>query len=746
MNATLSVMTLENFDPPWLWAIVILASVGVLVLTYARMYQRSGKRLAWWLMALRLAAVALLLSALVKPAITHQTRRVHKPAVAIVLDDSQSMGLDHAGRTRYEKAKAWIAASPLGERFDVRLFGMDGRKLDAPPAEPNGEQTNLMRAVEAAEASMRGQGLAGIVLISDGQDTTGRADYMTLADLSEPVYAIGFAAPRRESGGAFDLALLSAEGPARVRVHNAATVQALVRKDGGEATKSTLTIERGGAVLHTQPVDLPAGAITQRVSVTFTPDEPGDFVMTARLATAANEPTGANNMTMFKMRVDAEPMRVLLVEGTLRSELTYLRDRLRQDPDVDLVSFVRSANPDKLAGPGAGALFGNEVISKERLAKIDAVVLGDFEGRMLDVAAYRALREWIDQGGGMIVMGGYRNLSSQGLTGTPLADALPIELGGPVRQIDQAFSFALTPAGMAHPAMVMTGDRATDEAAWRDLPPLLGCAAAGDVKSGATVLAEHAFGGSSPTPVLIEQKFGKGTVMLITADSTWRWSRFARLAGRSDTVYVRFWSQIMRYLAHRDLTTSTVLSIATNEPSYERGRNVMIRVKRNPAAMTPGIAAGETALRLEVRSPDGTATPLKAEPAAGDADAWTASYFPDRGGRFEITARLVTPGVTGEKDAASQVAEFLVRGSKLEMDNPLTNPTSMAQIARVTGGLYADIDNTGELSKMLANLGDEPRVAYEAKTAHLWNHPLVLMMFIAMTSVEWFVRRRNHLA
>ena len=187
------------------------------------------------------------------------------------------------------------------------------------------------------------------MLISDGCDTTGRDSFLTLQEYPLPVFAVGYRQPVAAPGKGqmFDLAVTAVEAPQRVLVHNAVPINVLGSKDGGPAMDIPLQIERAGTPLTTQHVQLPAGQVQQMVAVSYTPTEPGDFTLAAHIPEQPNERTGANNAKLFKLRVEAEPIRVLYVEGSLRPEYTFLKDRLSNDPDVNLATFVRSASPEE---------------------------------------------------------------------------------------------------------------------------------------------------------------------------------------------------------------------------------------------------------------------------------------------------------------------------------------------------------------------------------------------------------------
>src|SRR5579859_4584179 len=141
----LSSVYFENFEPAWLWLLLLCVVIGVLAATYAGIYRRSRRRLVWWLFGLRMAGVSVLLIAILKPVWSSQRRTEQRPVLAIIVDDSQSMSLPTAGPdgrslSRFERARQWLNEAPAAKRmqdkFDVKWFGVDGRPLDQAPAEP----------------------------------------------------------------------------------------------------------------------------------------------------------------------------------------------------------------------------------------------------------------------------------------------------------------------------------------------------------------------------------------------------------------------------------------------------------------------------------------------------------------------------------------------------------------------------------------------------------------------------------
>ncbi|MCC6581368.1 MAG: hypothetical protein IT440_13105, partial [Phycisphaeraceae bacterium] len=477
--------------------------------------------------------------------------------------------------------------------------------------------------------------------------------------------------------------------------------------------------------------------VTQPVAMHFTPHEPGDFVLTVRLAAVAGESSTANNARTLALKVEAEPIRVLMLEGTLRPEAAFLVDALKRDPDVDVISFTRTGGDASPAASAESIAAGAELLSPQRLDKVEVVLLGDVPAMMFDAAAWENLRQWVEKGGGLLVLGGYRNLGPQGLGATPLSPALPVELGSSfaVGQIDDSIHWRITGEGQRHPALMLSGDRTQDSQQWESLPALPGLVAVDQLKPAATVLAESDLTSPSgkPWPVLMVQPFGQGQCVLITLDTTWRWSRAARLAGQPDTLYARLWSQMVRWLARRDATDSApALTVTTDQPSYPRGQVVTMEVRRNPAAKVTG-----NVIALDVRWPDGHVTPVGLEPTSMP-DRWTAKFYPSQGGTFEATAAMSSESAV----VATRQTQFLVEGSNLELQRSTPNPAALQQMTRATGGLYYDLDDDESLRAMADDLPAQPRVLEEMRRATLWNNPLLFAVFLLCVSVEWIVRRR----
>jgi len=731
----------ENVAHAWIWLILVGVGICVLFRTYRGIFRRSERRLTWWLMGLRAAGLLAIVLALAKPTWTRTTEIIDPGRLAVVLDDSLSMSLpDATGRSRYARATDAVAGlrdaiEQAGEapQLEVDLFNVNGAPVPTdPPVEPRGERTDLVRAVSQAAARLRSKPLIGLVLVTDGMDNTGRGDLLALADSPAPIYALGF--QEDPEAARLDLAVESVQAPKRAIVHNDIKVAVLIEKSAGPAVEARVALKRGREEMVAENIPMPEGEAKQVVNLVFAPAHAGSFVYTASVATSAGERLLANNARHFPLQVDPDPIRVLYLEGFLRHEYKFLRNRLEDDPDVSLVSVVRRANPQRAPAPGAGQL-----VTPDRLEDLDVLVLGDMEADYLAETEYQAVVDWLDAGHGLLVMGGYQSFGPEGLRNTPLADVLPVVFQDQQPfQSEDPFVLELTEAGRRHPIFEMSGDRVKDTALWSASPHLLGSSVVKRAKPGAEVLAVNPnfVADQRPAPVVAVHRYGAGHAMVLTIDTTWRWSRLTRILGQSDTLFARFWSQTIRWLAGRDVQADRpLIAVSTDRPDYEVGKPVRIDVKRQPQPEND-LAVAEVSVVLTNEA--GESTPVETRAGSMDPDRFTGTYYPPAGGRYEVAATLTAAG----RPLANQTTEFLVHGSELELADTRTNRAQLKAIAELTGGLYFDVADAAALAGAVDR---RDRRTPLVRRTEFWNSPVLFVVFLAAITVEWLIRRRNHL-
>jgi hypothetical protein len=283
-------------------------------------------------------------------------------------------------------------------------------------------------------------------------------------------------------------------------------------------------------------------------------------------------------------------------------------------------------------------------------------------------------------------------------------------------------------------------DRVRSNKLWEEAPPLEGMPLVARAKPGADVLAVNPTVQSENEPsvaIAVQRAGGGGQVMVLCPDTTWHWTRLPRILGQEDTLYSRFWSQTVRFLAGRSMDDSRpMLSVRTERPIYDVNKKVIVRVVRQ---RRPGTDLTGAQVNVDVTDPKGQLVPgLTPRFSSADPDVALVEFYPSAAGRYDISAALKMDG----KVLANQAGELRVRGADLELADAGTRPDNLRALKEATGGVYADIDDADEIASKITRI--ERRRTQVTRTEY-WDSPWLFAGFLAAVSGEWFLRRRNHL-
>ena len=123
--------------------------------------------------------IALLLFLIWHPALSVATLRPQQNVVAVLVDDSTSMGIADSGGTREAAARRVLDGGllkALGERFQVRLyrFGKEPERIQkTDQLEASAPASRIGNTLEGVLAESSSLPLGAVVLLSDGADNSG---------------------------------------------------------------------------------------------------------------------------------------------------------------------------------------------------------------------------------------------------------------------------------------------------------------------------------------------------------------------------------------------------------------------------------------------------------------------------------------------------------------------------------------------------------------------------------------------
>ncbi len=731
----------------WSWALtaLVLLAIGA-VWTYRGVRRRARPLDRVVLATLRLAALAVLVLALLRPALAVSALLPQQNFLAVLVDDSRSMRVaDEDGKPRGDAVRTAFGddaalTAALGRRFRLRYFRFSSsaeRVAGVDSLAYDGTQTRIGPALRRARQELAGVPLAGLVVVSDGADNSGESltePLLALRSAGVPVYAVGVGRPRL----ARDVELSRVAVPPSVLQGTSLVVDLVVTQRGFGGERAPLYVEDEGHIVAEQQIELPADGESTPVRVRFTLAEPGVRHVRFRVPARDGEAVTRNNEQEALIRVESKRRKILYFEGEPRFELKFLRRAVEDEAELQLVTLVRTA-PGKflrLGVDGPDELVGGFPKTREELFAYDGVVLGSVEASFFTHDQLRMIADFAgERGGGLLTLGGRHAFARGGYAGTPLAEALPVVLdpgdGAPQDSFVRVH-VAPTRAGRVHAVTQIAADEAASVARWDSLPAVTTPNPMRRVKPGATtLLAGEPDGHGDGVVALAWQRYGRGRSVSFPIQDSWVWQMDASIPVE-DMTHETFWRQLLRWLV--DAVPGQVAASVSRD-HVEPGRALELRADVVDSAF---LALDDAHVVAHVHGPGGD----EDVPLDWDVDrdgAYRARYIPSRAGSYTVDVEARRGDVPlGSSETAFEAAPSEAEYFDAGMREPL-----LRRIARETGGRFY---TTASLSTLPEDLRYTGGGVTAVEHRDLWDMPIVFLLLLGLVGAEWGWRRARGLA
>jgi uncharacterized membrane protein len=751
----------------WEQALVVLAALAVLSLTVYNYRRLRPLRRRIGLLSLRVAALALLLFVFFQPAYIDERIQKSRHTVVVLVDDSESLTLPYDDGSRLEALGEWLSEHTtvfrdLSQDHDVEVLRfadfVEPTELEGigEALTGKGPGTQLVEALEDIAERFRTRRLGGVVIVSDGVDNgklaTRLEDSVGLDNetrrfvegLGVPIYAVGF----QDAAGVRDISVQSLRFTPFAFHLNATSMDATIRAVGYEAgTRVPVSLYEDGKLVNSQMATIVDGVRDYPLTFDFVPRDLGDRVYTVAATPLPGELYDANNEKWAVVKVIRDRIRVLQICGRTSWDERFLRNLLKRNPSVDLISFFILINPafaPALSSRDTTLIpFPAQELFVEELGGFDLIVFQDFNYGPFHTAQHLwRVRDFVKQGGAFLMVGGARSFSEGRYHSTEITEILPIEippsLGGGETLDTARFSPVLTPAGKSHPISQLSLDPAENARQWGSLPELEGLNKITKLRPDAVSLLDHPTlrtADGKAMPVVAVGEAGEGRVMTVMTDSTWEWAFRHSGNGGTPAEYNAFWNNAIRWLI-RDPELELV-RVSVSDTQHKLGESVAVEVRvfghdYQPAPKHPlevkVVRRGSIRQWQEVEV-------LTDDPSArtDEAGVYTVNVAADKPGVYEVTASAKI----GERTASNRQV-FVVVDTNPEFEATVPPLNYLALLADATGGKVFDVD---EEPAFAFKPPDVTQVIERSETA-LWSGVDVLLLAAALLGAEWWYRRK----
>jgi hypothetical protein len=235
-------------------------------------------------------------------------------------------------------------------------------------------------------------------------------------------------------------------------------------------------------------------------------------------------------------------------------------------------------------------------------------------------------------------------------------------------------------------------------------------------------------------PIMATHYYGKGQVLFLGTDETWRWRYNAQ-----DRYLARFWGQVIYQMSLPHLLgSSNRTQLALDRSDAVLGRPGYVYARLLDAKYQPLLAKSVVG-RLEFLdgpNDDKRIQKLELKAVPGQAGQFRAPLPNDVPGRFE----LKIDKADGLEAGSLQYRVDRPPGHELEPLGMAEN--ALREAARISGGRFYREEDLYAMPRAI-----EPRKTpfVERQEVLLWN-PLALLLFVGLITTEWVLRKFSHLS
>lgn len=711
----------------WTWLLAGLVWLGAARLAWLHWQRRDRNHRVALMEGLRLLVMLMLGFTLLQPEWILKQDQTETPVVAVLKDATRSMETrDVAMPSGYVTRAEWLslqeqrdALAPLSAQARVLQYRLDHGNPDAP--HPG---TDLAASLE--EILSGGGRLKAVLVLGDGDWTTGESPMgvgLQYRGRRIPVYSVAIGS----ESGVPDVEILTVAHPAYGLMGEQVAFPVVLANHMKEGIELPLRMYVDGTLVETRPLRL---ASDSEGTETFywSPSSVGEHEIRFEVPVLPGEAVPENNRHELKIDVRSEQLKVLVVDSLPRWEYRYLRNALERDPGVEMHAVLLHPS----LGPGGGRHYLREFPREaEQVAGYDVVFLGDVgigEGglSMEDAQHLRALVEF--QAGGLVLLPGRRGEHLSWTQG-PLADLVPVIFDAARPEgmgLRNEGNLALTTLGGRHfLTRLEDGDTEANRFTWERLPGFSWNCAVDKGRPGAQVLAVHSTirNDWGRLPLLVTRPFGAGQTLFLGTDSAWRW----RL-GVEDRYHYRFWSQVVRWMAHRrHLAEADGARLVYSPENPELGDEISLQLML-PAASAGG---GDGTVFSTLKEPDGTLSRLAFRKVEGGWGVYESSWKSRQTGDHVLS---LDPKVTG----ADWSTSLNVRDPGAEKVGRPARPDVLRDLSQLTGGRSGGISSLNEMIEAISLLPEPQAIEQRVR---LWASPWWGACLLSLLALYWILRK-----
>ncbi len=707
----------------FLLLLVALIAVILAVLFYRVTLPPLPRRVRIILSAIRAAALVLLLLLLFEPIARSVHHSEMPPAVAVLVDASQSMSLVDAGGDRAAELKTFLQWSGRNLRVPgatVLYYPFASKLSPAEESPPDslaltGETTDLGGALSAVREFIPQRNIRSVVIVSDGEYTAGRNPLYPAESLGVPIYSVGVGDTTEQK----DLLIDNVKTNDIVFAGDHVPVDVTLKSSGYDNTPVDVTLREGSSVLDHSSVTLRSSQPLSSVRLYVDPKEEGTKRYVVDVTKLPGELTDRNNSRSVMIKVRKSRLKILVIGGAPLPDVASVEEMLKED-EHHSVSVVVQKSPEELYGNRAGTLTPDSA---------DCLVLVGYPTAASSPAFEQRIVEAIAQKRRPVLFIGGKGIDPAKIA--PLEPYLPFTLSGGRRATEGLVFPSIPERAKLH--SLVTQDGAVSVAAWQKLPPIYRAMVDVRAKPESDILSLCTAENMTLTePLIAARSIAHQRAVGISGYGVWRWKLMVQGDPATERLFTTFLNNAVRWLTTSDedkrvRVTPVNDAVTTAEP-------VQFTAQVYDEQLRP---TDDAEVRVDI-SRGAEKTSVILNPAGNGRYEGSVSGLGE--GDYTYQARATAGGTQLGEDRG----RFSVGLLNVEFLQTRLNQSLLEQLSYRTGGTYFPASRPDSIPAAIASKADlKPREVVRATEIELWHWQYVAALVILLFGAEWVVRKRS---
>jgi hypothetical protein len=665
------------------------------------------------LIGLRTLALIGLITMVFEPVLIITKKKILEPINLIFIDNSKSILIDD-GYGRSEVIRNFISGieeSNILPFSELYSFGSDIRKENYDSLKQINFTEGTTNFVNIFNDIIKDErNISSITIVSDGVITDGSNPLFAASELGIPVFTVGVGDSSRKD----DISIKNVLHNEMIYAKNPTTLVVTIINKGFAGQNITLTFEENGKQLSSKNLVLDEEG-NQQINIDYTPQSGGEKKISISINTLKGESNPGNNRRVFYLKVLDNKIKVLLLAGSPSTDLSFLKNSVKQDENIKVDSYTE-------IGPGR---ILEKNFKQTFIDSADVFFLIGYPSRNSDQKIWEKVSEKISQLNKpfFITMSAGVDLNKLSV----IKNDLPFSFdkhSDDYREVQLTVSYDQ----LSNPLLISGSGNSSD---WNNLPPVFQPIVNFAAKPEANVLASIKIREMPlKIPILITRKISSKRSIAVLAKDIWRWK--LQTTERYPGLFDNFIFNSIKWLNSSEIEKQ--VKIKSLKKLYSAGEEIEFAAEVYNEAFNP-VADAEVRLNI-----------------TGDEFKREILLTPIGNGLYEGSLKISKSGDYNFSGSATYSQKILGtdRGSfnigevNIEMLDDRMNYEFLSNLAARTNGKYFDSKNFAEVFSAVSSLtAGSSKVKLEKSKFNLWSSEWLMIITILLFSMEWFLRKRR---